>query len=734
MARQLLRINGAMHRVRRRIDESRFNFENIESGECQTQTFEWLDEGWLNGVIEILPSKWESMDERVRRLVSADMETATVAMRRHALMMRPYVHALLDYRAGTLRPYRPLEQLWKEIADKRNRDRAPADYEKPPSRSSIFMFAKRYTDADHDLRALLPDFRTRGNRNARVSPILDDVIDELIHAIYLTPEARTKAALLAACIAHVKALNKTRHTADAEITEELPLPTRKMIDYRARKLERFDIDYYRKDPIKAEMLHRPVGLGPVATRINERWELDSTTLDLFVVDETTGAGLGRPTLTAVIDCASRLIVGWSITFESESALQVMLALHHAIAPKRFDDIELKLGNPARGIPEGIWMDNGKAHHSSSLRDALQTLNITPFWLPPKRPMLRGKIERWFGTIGVQLLHNLKGTSKSNPQKKGDYAAQANAIYTFKEVRWLLNFWICDVYNARPHRATRWSPHALWTKLSLEHPPVLPSRVSDLDVLLLQIEERSITPKGIEWKGLLYNSYLLNGIRGNQNIAKSDIKIRYNAANIGSLFVLAPGDENYRKIPCTNPRYAEGKTLYQHQAAYAHAKKLAEEGQTLSEADFENAWGVLVTSGRELMESANRKKTLNRLGQLIGMGPRLHDSTLASTTTSGIDALDWGKDASLSPALESREEANGPAGQPSKVSIDALHDHLGSRVPVKKRGKAAKPRVKATPKRPTKEPDQPMPDDGQPRQPGGNSQPLNSFEMYEFYYE
>ena len=267
MARQLLRINGAMHRVRRRIDESRFNFENIESGECQTQTFEWLDEGWLNGVIEILPSKWESMDERVRRLVSADMETATVAMRRHALMMRPYVHALLDYRAGTLRPYRPLEQLWKEIADKRNRDRAPADYEKPPSRSSIFMFAKRYTDADHDLRALLPDFRTRGNRNARVSPILDDVIDELIHAIYLTPEARTKAALLAACIAHVKALNKTRHTADAEITEELPLPTRKMIDYRARKLERFDIDYYRKDPIKAEMLHRGrVPAGGVASQ------------------------------------------------------------------------------------------------------------------------------------------------------------------------------------------------------------------------------------------------------------------------------------------------------------------------------------------------------------------------------------------------------------------------------------------------------------------------------------
>lgn len=116
MINQKLHINGVPHRVRRRIDDTRFNIEAIETGEASTHTFEWLDNGWLDGKIVILPNNWDALEPRVQRLVSCDLDGATKAMRAHAFMMQPYVQALLDHRAGAVMPSPPVQELWEEIA------------------------------------------------------------------------------------------------------------------------------------------------------------------------------------------------------------------------------------------------------------------------------------------------------------------------------------------------------------------------------------------------------------------------------------------------------------------------------------------------------------------------------------------------------------------------------------------------------------------------------------------
>ncbi|MGY6249897.1 Mu transposase C-terminal domain-containing protein [Bosea thiooxidans] len=533
--------------------------------------------------------------------------------------MQPYVEALLNHRNGTLQPYVDIKIRWRQIAEDRNRTRAQADHERPPSRSSIYMFAQRYASADLDIRALLPDFQARGNRKARIDTRLNEILDELIEAIYLTPEARTKAALVAACMRHVEALNSAIGQPDAELIEPLPLPTRRMIVRRADQVEKFDLAYYRKDPIKAQNAHLPIGVGPVATRINQRWELDSSTLDVHVVEKQTGARLGRPTLTAVIDCASRLIVGWKISFEGESTLQLMLTLRHAISPKRLNHINIKCPHPGRGIPEGIWMDNGEAHHSDSLKDALNLLHITPYWLPPKRPKLRGKIERWFRSLNLGLIHNIRGTTKSNPKQSEDYDSEDEAVFTLEEIDWLITFWICDVYNTREHRATRRSPIGLWAEMAQEFPPVMPGHAEDLNVLLTRLSKRSVTAKGIEIRGLLYNDYTLALLRNRPDYDPKDLKIRIDEADIGHIYVLGTGMTHYARIPCTNQRYAAGKTVYQHQAVMAHAKKLADKDRQLTEHDFEKAWGELILAGNTLMQTKGRRKTLHRLGRFFAIG-------------------------------------------------------------------------------------------------------------------
>jgi putative transposase len=67
---------------------------------------------------------------------------------------------------------------------------------------------------------------------------------------------------------------------------------------------------------------------------NQVWQADHTRVDLLIVDQS-GAILGRPWLTLVVDSYSRCIMGCHIGFDAPSAAVVCLALRHAILPKQY---------------------------------------------------------------------------------------------------------------------------------------------------------------------------------------------------------------------------------------------------------------------------------------------------------------------------------------------------------------------------------------------------------------
>lgn len=612
--------NGVMHQVRRRLpDGDRFVMEAVEGGESFTRTYGWLDDEWTEGRLRILPTDWDQLSRATQDVLTSDMDGLTDGQRRIARYRQPYSEALENYRKGRTEPGRTLAELFAEIADRRNATRAPCDHEAPPKRTQLYEFTARWIAADMDVRALAPNHQARGNRTPRYEDDLVDIIDETVEEIWLTPVARTKAALFVACKTRVQTLNAEAGRPGAELPAPVTLPTRKMVEYRADRIERFDRDYYRKDPIKARDEWTGTKLGPVASRVNERWELDSTVLDMHVVDGKTRARLGRPTLTVIIDVATRLVVGWALTFEGESTLQVMSALRHAIKPKRHGHLGLRCPNPGRGKPEGLWVDNAMAHGSKSLNDAAFRLRFTPYLLPPGRPRMKGKIERWFRSLGIGLIHNLPGTTKSNPKDKGDYDAEEEAIFTLEEIEWLLTYWICDVYNAREHRATRRSPLGLWREMANEYPPVMPAHVDDLDVLLGRVDGRTVTRKGIEWEGLLFDCPSLQLLRNRPNFDPHDVTIRVDESDIEAVRVLDPDTGRYLPVPCTNKAYATGKTLHQHLVTIRHAKDKADEDRALSEHDFEIAWGEIVLAGELLMETKGRRKTLNRLGRLFALG-------------------------------------------------------------------------------------------------------------------
>ncbi|WP_375462633.1 Mu transposase C-terminal domain-containing protein [uncultured Methylobacterium sp.] len=616
--RQRILVGKVVHSVRQRVDNTRFSIEVVETGEASTKTYAWLDEGWLSGEITILPTRWDELDAGTQTLLQTEMDAATPEMRRIAYYRQPYAEALADWQEGKADLTKTLHQLFQDIANRRNASCAPQDYERPPKRTQLYDWTARWRKADRDIRALLPNHPGRGNRTARVCGTLADILDELIEAVFLTPIARTKVAMYAAATRNITTLNDEAGRPGAELMTRIPLPTRTMVERRCDKLELYDKAYYRKDPLKAAQEHLPVGLGPVAHRVNERWELDSSPLDILVIDAGTGALLGRPVITAVIDCATRLIIGWRISFEGESTLQIMLTLRHAIAPK-LPIAGVKNPNPGRGKPSGIWVDNGKAHRSNAMTEAGRQLGFEVFWLPPKRPRLRGKIERWLRTLGVSLIHNLQGTTKSNPKAREHYDAEKDAVFTLEEITWLISYWINDVYNQREHRATRRSLVGLWRELAEELAPSLLSNVADLDILLTKVEDRKVTRKGIEWNGLLYNSPLLALLRNRPDFDPEQIQIRADENDISHLRVLGPGMPRYQSVPCTNKAYAKGKNLHRHLCAIKHAKVRAAEDRQLTEGDFELAWGELILAGKTLMEGNGRRKTLKRLGRLFALG-------------------------------------------------------------------------------------------------------------------
>ena len=145
----------------------------------------------------------------------------------------------------------------------------------------------------------------------------------------------------------------------------------------------------------------------------QRVEIDHTTLDLIVVDETRLLPLGRPTLTIIIDRCTRCILGYYIGYEPASYISVMKALSHAIKPKsyvkqKYPDVENIW--PCWGIPDLLIVDNGPEFHSNDLEAAASIDQFRHPVLSRKKPWLKGAVERHFRTQSVSLIHTLPGTN------------------------------------------------------------------------------------------------------------------------------------------------------------------------------------------------------------------------------------------------------------------------------------------------------------------------------------
>jgi transposase InsO family protein len=137
-------------------------------------------------------------------------------------------------------------------------------------------------------------------------------------------------------------------------------------------------------------------------------------------------------LLALIDDATRL-VPYATFAHSENATSFLTVLEQGIR--------------RRGLPKRLYVDNGAAYRAQHLALVCAKLGITLIHARPYKPQGKGKMERWFRTVRLQLLPTLG-------------ADDTKSIEALNRRLWA---WIEGEYHQSPHRglesetpADRWA--------------------------------------------------------------------------------------------------------------------------------------------------------------------------------------------------------------------------------------------------------------------------------------
>jgi transposase InsO family protein len=146
----------------------------------------------------------------------------------------------------------------------------------------------------------------------------------------------------------------------------------------------------------------------------------------YLPDADRPGKYGRTALFCFIDDYSRLIPYGEFFFEASLP--------------RLERV-LKVALLRRGIPQSLYVDNGKVYVSTQLAAVCATLGIRLIHSTPYTPNTRGKIERFFGTVRGQFLPEV----------------EAAKIATLAELNTSFQAWVELLYHRAVHSETAQPP-------------------------------------------------------------------------------------------------------------------------------------------------------------------------------------------------------------------------------------------------------------------------------------
>jgi len=366
-------------------------------------------------------------------------------------------------------------------------------------RATIYRWIQAYERAGQ-LLVLVPNYTQRGGAGGtRLTKDVELVIHTVIQERYLHKQKITPKQV------YFEIKRKC-------INAKLPVPHENTIRNRISNLSDKQVFKMRESRRKAEKLFgNKEGKFPSGKFPMEVIQIDHTPIDILVVDEQYREVIGRPTLALAIDVYSRMIVGFHISLESASYFTASQCISQLILPKEkvLRDFDVEGEWPIWGIPKVIHMDNGSEFRNKEMERACENFSITIEWRPVARPQFGAHIERLIGT-SMSKVHELPGTTFSNPQQRGEYNSTKESAYTLSELeRWYCEY-IVNFYNKDIHSSLNMSPEKKYEIGILGDENTLgrghPERIVDEEYLRISFfptTERTIQQTGVSIDKIFY---------------------------------------------------------------------------------------------------------------------------------------------------------------------------------------------------------------------------------------
>lgn len=250
------------------------------------------------------------------------------------------------------------------------------------------------------------------------------------------------------------------------------------------------------------------------------YEIDATVADVHIVSSFGKQYvLGRPTIYTVVDRASAMIVGLNVSLYHASWRAARQALANAFLSKssycKEFDIDIQDSDwPSAHIPLRLMCDNGEM---IGLEPQKLVVPLTELQLsPPYRPDFKAMVERRFGLLNNEVIHNLLGTTRGGKVVRGDRNPKKDATYTLKEFTSLLIEAVLELNRTMYKSLVTTSPLIIaknvsptplnfWKVHVSEHKHALKlADSSDVISRLYPPDKASMTRNGIEYNGMYYS--------------------------------------------------------------------------------------------------------------------------------------------------------------------------------------------------------------------------------------
>ncbi len=562
-----LLLHGQEYSIEQRLPDGEIQLKNLLTNICSKLKETALTQLLFKGDLQFLDDGYsEVKPSEDKRYSDSDFTQLPEALREEAKRKYSYVSRVIEstpnkQTAKTLEPI--ITQVSKEINDR-----------KPPSWLTLYRWYKNYFSSGQDIRSLVPLHSAKGNYQSRLNPEVKQIIKNAIDSVYLNTTQAEGMDVYDRVIISINQSNRLRAKVGQE---ELAIPSHMAIYRAIALLDPHEVAIARYGRRIAGSMYDPVKLGPRPSRPLERVEIDHTKLPLFVVDTETRLPIGTPWLTSAVDKYSGVNLGYYASFTPPSYLSVMQCLSHAIGTKDY----LRASYPnvehdwdTYGLPEVIVVDNGKEFYSNSFEDACLSLGIVIQYCPPKMPWYKSAIERYFGALNTQLLSHQPGKTFAKFMQQNDYDSKKSAVVSFEALQEILHIFIVDIYNQSSHPQLKSPRQKVWSKSIASFPPALPASKDELKVLIGATIERTVTRRGIEFEGLIYNSNELARLRS--ELKKSTkTKVKYDPTDLSRVYVLDSTNYQFIEVPALHQEYTQGLTLWQHKVIKQLARNEAD---------------------------------------------------------------------------------------------------------------------------------------------------------------